>query len=175
VFIANLENERFFLRLIRQGKLEVTRSGRAFNLLTKREIGCTQRDNVYRKLSWADKDGKIIQVQLHRLVWAVFKGLPKDPELRINHIDGIKSNCRLSNLELTDDSGNNKHALRLGLSVPLLGEAKPNACFLDKEVIRFRKLYAAHKITVAQVANVKGIHKVTAHMMLMGKTYKHLL
>jgi len=34
----NLKNEKFFLRLIKDGKLKITKSGRAFNLVTGKEL-----------------------------------------------------------------------------------------------------------------------------------------
>jgi hypothetical protein len=112
---ANLSNERFFLRLIKAGRLRVTKSGRAFNEDTGKELA--KNSAGYRKLSWLDPDtGKIKQVQLHRIVWAAFKGVPDDPELEINHKDGIKQNCRLSNLELATSQQNNLHAKRTGLN-----------------------------------------------------------
>jgi len=68
------------------------------------------------------------------LVWAVFKGIQTDPDLVVNHLDGNKQNCALSNLELTTYTVNNNHAVRSGLIFVALGEDKPNAVFSDAEV-----------------------------------------
>lgn len=56
-------------------------------------------------------------IALHEVI-AVAGGLAvvdKHEKLYINHIDGNKKNCRLFNLEVVNNSQNNKHAWELGL------------------------------------------------------------
>ncbi len=172
---ANLKNERFFLRLISTGKLRVTKTGRAFNLLSGKEIAKTPSSKGYRKLSWQDpRTKKIRQIQLHRLVWACFNGLPEDPELQLNHRDGVKSNCRLSNLELTDNSGNVRHALATGLRTEPRGELRPNSKFLDSEVKRLRKYFSEYDLSHHELADSLGVHPLTLFSMLRGDTYGHV-
>lgn len=169
----NLKNEKFFLNLIRKGSLKVTKQGRAFNLLTGKELS-QERDapRVYRKLSWQDpRTKKIVQVQLHRIVWAAFRGFPRGV---LNHKDGNKQNCSLGNLEDVTVTENNRHARRIGLVKDPRGEERSNASFTDKQVIRFRALYSAGRITVRQVSVVANCHFFTAYGMLTGKTYSHL-
>lgn len=51
---------------------------------------------------------------VHRLIWETFVGeIPKG--LQINHIDGNKSNNRLSNLEVVTPAENIRHAYKMGL------------------------------------------------------------
>ena len=51
---------------------------------------------------------------IHSLIWETFVGdIPKG--LQINHIDGNKSNNRLSNLELVTPAENIHHAYKIGL------------------------------------------------------------
>lgn len=172
---ANLRNERFFLRLISAGKLKVTKSGKAFNLVSGKEIAKTSSSKGYRKLSWQDpKTKKIRQIQLHRLVWAFFKGIPEDQELQLNHKDGIKPNCRLSNLELTNNSGNAKHAVDTGLRVDPRGELRPNSKFLDSEVKRLRKYFSQYDLSHHDMAEDLSVHPLTLFSMLRGDTYDHV-
>ena len=51
----------------------------------------------------------------HRMIWEHFNG-PIPPELQINHINGVKTDNRLQNLELVTQSENTKHAYRTGLA-----------------------------------------------------------
>jgi hypothetical protein len=171
---ANLKNEKFFLNLIKKGKLRVTKSGRAFNLVTGRELA--KRKNIgYRSLSWLDtKTNKIKRIQLHRLIWAFFKGTPKDPKLVINHIDGNKQECKLRNLELTCNSVNVCHAISTGLNKPLKGEEKPNSIFSNKEVKRLRKYFSVYDVTHRELASELKVHSLTLFCMLRGDTYKHI-
>jgi hypothetical protein len=172
--IANINNEKFFLKLIREGKLKVTKDGRAFNLVTGRQIG--NQSYGYKKLSWQHpKTKKIIQIQLHRLVWAYFNGIP-DANLVLNHIDGNKQNCALSNLELVSVKENNKHAQKTGLVYIPKGEEKPNAIFSDEDVRELRKLFATNpNITCKQIALQYNCHVGSVSSMLKGVWYKHIV
>lgn len=61
------------------------------------------------------KDHKPYARMVHRLVAAAFLG---DSDLDVNHIDGDKSNNRVSNLEYATRSENMRHAYKLGLVTP---------------------------------------------------------
>lgn len=173
---ANLKNEEFFLRLTAKGKLKVTKSGRAYNLVTEKEIAKAKPGSTsYRKLSWLNKKtGKIVQVQLHRIVWAAFNGVPDDPDLEVNHKDACKQNCRLSNLELITGTANTEHARTLGLIPVPLGGARSNSVFSDKQVTRFRRKVKAGTLTAKDIAEKVGCNVVTVYYMLRGKTYSHI-
>lgn len=175
---SNLKNEKFFLRLINKGLLKVTRSGQAWNLKTGKELAA-QRDiaitGVYRKLSWQHPETKkIVQVQLHRIVWAHFKGVPSTDAV-INHKDGNKQRCCLSNLESTTHEGNSKHAHRTGLIFHPRGDDKPNAKFTDSEVAKYRKKFALGLVRRTVIAKEKNTSIGVVSGMLQGKTYSHVI
>src|SRR5690349_6679065 len=54
-------------------------------------------------------------VYMHRAVWEACVG-PIPPGLYINHINGIKTDNRLENLEVVTPSENLRHAFRIGLA-----------------------------------------------------------
>jgi hypothetical protein len=63
-------------------------------------------------------------VKVHREVAKSF--LPNENNLpQVNHIDGDKSNNTLQNLEWIDNSGNQKHAIFLGLKQIAFGQKAP--------------------------------------------------
>lgn len=169
---ANLENDKFYLSLIEKGYLKVTKSGQAFNLVTGKEIG--KGTDGYRKLSWLNPvTQKIVQIQLHRLVWAYFKGVLKDRNIQINHKDGIKANCRLSNLETVSSKENSEHARRNNLVFINTGDGKPNALWSDEEVQHYRKLFRQRKVRPTDIAREYSCSIATVSYMLNRKTYKH--
>ena len=67
------------------------------------------------------KNNQLKTYTVHQLVaWAFIPGFTKSDHL--NHIDGVKTNSALSNLELSNPSHNGLHANRLGL-VPKVGKS----------------------------------------------------
>jgi hypothetical protein len=69
----------------------------------------------------------------HRIFALCFIPNPEDKE-QVNHIDGIKSNNSLSNLEWNTQSENMYHAYRTGLQKPLIGENHGSAKLKDSEI-----------------------------------------
>ena len=61
------------------------------------------------------KDHKPYARMVHRLVAAAFLG---ESDLEVNHIDGNKTNNKVSNLEYLSRSDNLRHAYALGLITP---------------------------------------------------------
>jgi len=84
--------------------------------------------------------GKAHTLAVHRALGCVFLPVPDKfkaihPKfLEINHLDGVKQNMALSNLEWTDSEGNQKHALITKLRGT--GEAHSNTKPLKGEVVR---------------------------------------
>lgn len=175
---ANLKNEKFYLKLITSGSIEVHRNGTVFNKITGKELGRETGRDSYRKLSWLNpKTRKIVQVQLHRIVWAAFKGIPKDPKLVINHKDGNKQNCRLSNLELVTCLVNSIHAIAIGLLDVTLSQAENNsqAIFRNSQVCSLRRRFAHRLIDVSHIMDKYFICRTTVTTMLRGITYKSII
>lgn len=62
------------------------------------------------------------QYRWHRFVYECWNGLIETEDLVINHIDGVKTNNQLSNLELVSHRVNVEHAFQLNLRNTLKGE-----------------------------------------------------
>lgn len=96
------------------GFYKVTSDGQVFSVngVKKTEIS----DNGYARVSlW--KNGKGKHFLLHRLVASAFIPNPNNYEI-VNHKDGNKLNCDVSNLEWCDASHNMRHAYANNLVHP---------------------------------------------------------
>jgi hypothetical protein len=87
----------------------------------------------YRHYGLYLKSGKQKKIYEHRIFAICFL---KNPENKsdVNHIDGVKSNNSLSNLEWNTRSENIKHSFQTGLQKPILGEKHACAKLKDSEI-----------------------------------------
>ena len=172
--IANVDKERFFVNLVKTKKLLLNKKGWVFNVITNREIGFINSKG-YKVISYYNKNSnRVLTIQVHRLVWLIYKDKHLDPYLQINHIDSNRANPSLSNLEVVTGSQNCIHGYKYGWRNPLKGEEKPNSEFSDDEVIKYRKNYKQGNTTIELIALTKNCHYLTVKQMLSGKTYSHL-
>ncbi len=70
-------------------------------------------------------EGKRKTYKIHRLVLLFFIPYHDIKKWQCNHIDGNKTNNRLTNLEWVTPSENIKHAYRIGLELPRKGKDHP--------------------------------------------------
>jgi len=113
------------------------------------------------------KEGISRKCFFHRLVMAAFVGPCPDGK-EVNHKDGIKSNCRVENLEYVTRSENNLHAHRTGL-VSCRGSNNGRSKLTEKDVHIIRSLLG-HE-TRAAIAELFGVHRITINGIARGTTW----
>lgn len=132
-------------------------------------VGSMSRDGyivVDRRMTTSRKN-----VGAHRLVWQSVNGhIPHGME--INHLNGDKSDNRLSNLEMTDRSGNLKHAYANGLASNR-GERHPRRK-LDDSAVRSIRAAAAKNILPRILASQFGVSRRCITDVVNGKTWTHV-
>lgn len=79
-------------------------------------------------------------ILVHRLVVLAFRGLPPTSTHEVNHINGIKHDNRLENLEWVTRSENVIHAYATGLTTPAKGERVCGAKLTWEKVREIRRL-----------------------------------
>lgn len=104
------------------------------------------------------RDGKNVQLLVHRLVAEAFIG-PCPPDHEVNHIDGVKTNNRVENLEYVTHAGNMGHAARLGLMPS--GERHGAAKLSDARIVEMRRLYDAGETRLYVLAEMFGVARST--------------
>lgn len=98
-------------RLIRAGTWIVDADRGRVLSARRRVVSESMRPGGYRRIRLRSGGG----VVEHRVIWEYVNGaIP--PDMFVNHIDGDKTNNRISNLELVTHLENVLHAARTGLS-----------------------------------------------------------
>lgn len=112
---------------------------------------------------WKDGRGKMFL--LHRLVALAFIPNPENLPM-VNHIDGVKSNCVVTNLEWVDDRMNRQHAIDIGRITLFKKLLTP------EEVAEIRRLEGS--MTQTDIAKRFGVTQTNVSVVLgNGKRHSH--
>lgn len=134
---------------------------------------------------------------VHRIVMAAFHYPVNGRDIQVNHIDGNKSNNRLSNLEYVSPRENWEHAVRIGLRSADFPEVrrrargathysrtKPEAiprgsrhgrAKITEETVREIRIFYLTTKSYKKVAAHFGLGKTTILHIIKGDTWKHVL
>lgn len=115
-------------------------------------------------------DGQEIRYEVHTLVCSAFIG-PKPKGKNVNHIDGIKYNNKLENLEYLTFKENHRHACSMGFIS--CGEKHYRSRLSESEVIEIRIL-GSIGIKPKVIAPMYGIHVMGIYRILDRTNWKHI-
>lgn len=118
------------------------------------------------------RDGAGNRSTVHR--WVALTFIPNPENKRnVNHIDGCKTNNKVSNLEWNTTSENILHAFRTGLNVSSKGEKHGMSKLVAGQVHRIRTL---HEIGCrpSDIANIFSVSFATITHIVKRKTWKHI-
>jgi hypothetical protein len=99
-------------------------------------------------------------IRVHRLAAEAFIHNP-DNKPQVNHINGVKTDNRLENLEWATSSENVQHSFDTGLLVAVSGEKHYKATVSDEMVRQSIAEYATGKYTQEEIAKMRGVHRTT--------------
>jgi len=117
-------------------------------------------------------NGFLKRKPLHRVVYEAYFGKIPDG-MQINHIDGVKTNNHLDNLEAVTPKQNTQHAWRIGLCTKQLGEDCSTSKLKDDDIRKIRQM-SKSGISQNKIAKVYNLHQTNVHYILVGKTWSHV-
>jgi hypothetical protein len=109
-----------------------------------------------------------------RLVLIAFLPNPENKP-QVNHKDGNKSNNKLSNLEWSTRSENQKHAYRIGLKKGLVEDKCSLTKLTKTQVNDIREIYRSGLFTQKSIALEYGVDQSLISYIINKKIWRHLL
>lgn len=166
-----------------EGLYQVSNCGRVKSLARYVDYGHQKAFRKERVLAKSiDKDGyelaglsklsKSKLAKVHRLVAQAFIPNTKDLPI-VNHIDGVKNNNSVSNLEWVNNSENIQHAYDSGLAKANKGAECGAAKLSEQQVLEMRRL-ATQGIMHKDIATKFGISKRGIHNIISRKSWSHI-
>lgn len=161
------------------GRYEVSTFGnvRTHNFANQgitRELSQLKDSHGYPSV-WLRNNGKRKFTKVHRLVAMTFLKpvLGKDC---VNHIDAIKTNNHLENLEWVTLGENNIHASKMGLQRGTFGkgEDNSNATLTAAQVIEMRQQFKRGKHKIKDFAKLYGTSEHHMGRIIRGRCWKNL-
>lgn len=110
--------------------------------------------------------------RVNRIVAEAFIPNPQHKET-VNHINGIKTDNRVENLEWATRSEQMKHAYKLGLKTPI---KEQNQVLTDEQALEIKRLYVPRSKEFGMIALAKkyNVSTCTIKRCATNKTYKNV-
>ena len=128
--------------------------------------------NGYQRVQLSKKNLRI-KYSIHRLVAKAFITNPLGKD-QVNHINGVKTDNNVENLEWMNASEQMIHAIDNGLKVIHRGEEVRNSKLTKKDIIYIRKRYSFGGITMQILADKFNVHVPQISRIINRKRWAHV-
>lgn len=150
----------------------ITSEGRIFNKETKFILSEKKNANGYWIVTFCTQN-KRKYVLKHRMLAFFFVPKTRSSYNVVNHLDGVKNNCTLFNLEWTDVRGNGQHASKAGLLRK--GENHRSSKMTTEQVMKLIEFYNNGGTKKEAIEKFDFVTKSIAEKIYNKSRWKHLI
>jgi YesN/AraC family two-component response regulator len=129
----------------------LTEGGRVWSEYSQKFLKTKLDRYGYEKVSLMSTDEGRHLYSVHRLMLENYNPVDNMAELHVNHIDGVKTNNHISNLEWATPKENIQHACRLGLRRDQRGTKNNMAKFTEEQVLGMIHLLLTTNLTQREI------------------------
>lgn len=151
-----------------------TDDGHIYSEHLKRIISEFTDKDGYKKVRLSNGDGSRKVFSVHRLVLETFLPNINSDKLQVNHIDGDKTNNKLSNLEWVTCKENIQHGYKTGLYHNIGDHNNGDHKLSTPQVLEIIDLLLKHQMTIQQIADKYNVSKYAVECIKYKKTWKNL-
>ena len=144
---------------------------RSIHRKEERILSLVETNNGYFRVGLRHDDGEFRYYLIHRIVMIEFNPVYNFQNLQVNHIDGIKSNNCIWNLEWVTCKENIIHAYKTGLKTQYRGEQCSYATITNAQAEQIAKLLITKQYSHEQIANIVGCHTNIVRSISSGSTW----
>jgi len=148
----------------------ISDQGRVYSCKRKKFLKLRKDKDGYLRVDLS-KNGIVKTHTIHRLVANAFIPNPENKET-VNHIDGIKINNFVENLEWATHSENTQHGFDNGLMQK--GSEHVNSKLNEDQVLEIRKLYKTGDYTKTALGKIFCVSDVNIGDIINRKRWKHI-
>ncbi|MCL1654247.1 NUMOD4 motif-containing HNH endonuclease [Elizabethkingia miricola] len=163
--ISNLGRVRSLDRIVMRGLSKMPIKGCNITVFTNH---CGYRKASLAKVKEGKKSKKAYFI--HRLIANAFIPNPQNKPF-VNHIDGVKLNNSIENLEWVNGSENIQHAYNTGLKEAKKGVNSQNSKFSELQIKEIRENFIKGEDTYKSVAEKYKVNRCTISRIIQNKTY----
>lgn len=158
--------------LIRRKPIKLRNRGTTLSKHPAMSVATTVHHGAYVIVGLVGDDGIRKQWRVHRLVLLAHGAPRPSNEHFCNHINGIKTDNRIGNLEWVTRRENMQHAKEMGLHTPQ-GSGNGRAKLTEKDIPEIRGRIAAGETNASIAANF-NVSDASIWWIRKGVTWKHV-